>query len=372
MLTRAVASSTLRGFSNATPRARLLHQTSVRWKSTTPMNTAILFVPQQEAWVVERMGKFHQILKPGFNFLIPLIDKISYVQSLKEIAIDVPQQSAITLDNVTLNLDGVLYLRIVDPYKASYGVEDAEFAITQLAQTTMRSELGKIQLDSVFKERENLNFSIVEQINRASSAWGIDCLRYEIRDITLPKRVQEAMQMQVEAERKKRAAILESEGKKKAAILESEGNREAQINIAEGKKRAMVLASEGEKQEIINQAVGEAEGLIARAEARAKSLEVLSSALENKNGMNAASLNIAELYVNAFQQLAKTNNTLILPANASDVTSMVGQAMTMYKTLAQTNGNPMISEAQDSNSPVSADSLDEYFSDDEDKPKKLQ
>jgi len=371
MFTRVVASSTIRGFPNAYPRARLLHQSSVRWKAATPMNTAILFVPQQEAWVVERMGKFHQILKPGFNFLIPIIDKISYVQSLKEIAIDVPQQSAITLDNVTLNLDGVLYLRIVDPYKASYGVEDAEFAITQLAQTTMRSELGKIQLDSVFKERENLNFSIVEQINRASSAWGIDCLRYEIRDITLPKRVQEAMQMQVEAERKKRAAILESEGKKKAAILESEGNREAQINMAEGKKRAMVLASEGEKQEIINQAVGEAEGIIARAEARAKSLQVLSSALESKNGMDAASLNVAELYVDAFQQLAKTNNTLILPANAGDVTSMVGQAMTMYKTLAQTSGNA-ISKVQDSKSLADADASAEYYSDEEDVPKKLQ
>lgn len=250
----------------------------------------MLFVPQQEAWVVERMGKFNRILNPGLNFLIPIIDKIKYVQSLKEIAIDVPKQSAITLgmilfkicfkvvtwfrffsDNVTLSIDGVLYLRIVDPYKASYGVEDPEFAITQLAQTTMRSELGKIHLDSVFRERENLNISIVLVINKASEAWGITCLRYEIRDIKLPSRVQDAMQMQVEAERKKRAAI-----------LESEGIREADINVAEGKKRAKILASEADQQEQINQAQGEAQGLLSRAQARAKSLELLSTALENK------------------------------------------------------------------------------------------
>jgi len=233
------------------------------------MNTAVLFVPQQEAWVVERMGKFYRILNPGLNFLIPVFDKVRYVQSLKEIAIDVPKQSAITLDNVTLSIDGVLYLRVVDPYKASYGVEDPEFAITQLAQTTMRSELGKIHLDSVFRERENLNISIVQVINKASEAWGITCLRYEIRDIKLPARVQDAMQMQVEAERKKRAAI-----------LESEGIREAEINVAEGKKRAKILSSEADQQEQINQAQGEAQGLLSRAQARARSLELLSNSLE--------------------------------------------------------------------------------------------
>ncbi|KAJ8882548.1 hypothetical protein PR048_014359, partial [Dryococelus australis] len=212
---------------------------SVRWKSSTPLNTVVMFVPQQElstimfqAWIVERMGKFHRILEPGLNILVPIIDTVKYVQSLKEIAIDVPKQSAITVDNVNLNIDGVLYLRIINPYFASYGVEDPEFAITQLAQTTMRSELGKISLDNVFRERENLNVNIVESINKASAAWGITCLRYEIRDIKLPSRVQEAMQMQVEAERKKRAAI-----------LESEGIREADINVAEGKRQARILAS---------------------------------------------------------------------------------------------------------------------------------
>lgn len=183
-----------------------------RHRTSTPLNTVIMFVPQQEAWVVERMGKFNRILDPGLNFLVPFIDRIKYVQSLKEIAIDVPKQSAITVDNVTLGIDGVLYLRILNPYLASYGVEDPEFAITQLAQTTMRSELGKMTLDKVFRERESLNVSIVDSINKASEAWGISCLRYEIRDIKLPSRVFDAMQMQVEAERKKRATILESEG----------------------------------------------------------------------------------------------------------------------------------------------------------------
>lgn len=192
------------------------------------------------------MGKFHRILEPGLNLLFPIVDKVKYVQSLKEIAIDIPKQSAISSDNVTLSIDGVLYLRVLDAYLASYGVEDPEFAITQLAQTTMRSELGKISLDKVFRERESLNINIVEAINKASTAWGISCLRYEIRDIRLPSRVHEAMQMQVEAERKKRAAI-----------LESEGIREAEINVAEGKRQSRILASEAEKQEQINAASGE-------------------------------------------------------------------------------------------------------------------
>uniref|UniRef100_A0A8C5S0P2 Stomatin-like protein 2, mitochondrial n=1 Tax=Laticauda laticaudata TaxID=8630 RepID=A0A8C5S0P2_LATLA len=209
------------------------------------MNTVVLFVPQQEAWVVERMGRFHRILEPGLNFLIPLLDRIRYVQSLKEIVINVPEQSAITHDNVTLQIDGVLYLRIMDPYKASYGVEDPEYAVTQLAQTTMRSELGKLSLDKVFRERESLNASIVYAINQASDYWGIRCLRYEIKDIHVPPRVKESMQMQVEAERRKRATV-----------LESEGIRESAINVAEGKKQAQILASEAEKTERINQASG--------------------------------------------------------------------------------------------------------------------
>ncbi|GBN12948.1 Stomatin-like protein 2, mitochondrial, partial [Araneus ventricosus] len=301
-------------------------QDFVRHAQSTPFNTIIMFVPQQEAWIVERMGKFNRILQPGLNFLIPIVDRIKYVQSLKELAIDIPKQSAITLDNVTLNIDGVLYLRVIDPYKASYGVEDPEFAITQLAQTTMRSELGKISLDSVFRERESLNFAIVEAINKASNAWGIDCLRYEIRDIRLPQRVNEAMQMQVEAERKKRAAI-----------LESEGVREADINVAEGKKRARILNAEAEKQEQINIAQGEASAILAKASARAKSLQVISESLTQKKGSNAASLLIAEQYVSAFSKLAKTGNTLILPSNTNDVSSMVAQALAIYKNISPSN-----------------------------------
>lgn len=301
----------------------------VRSRSSTPLNTVIMFVPQQEAWIVERMGKFFRILEPGLNLLLPIVDKVKYVQSLKEIAIDVPKQSAITSDNVTLSIDGVLYLRINDPYLASYGVEDPEFAITQLAQTTMRSELGKILLDKVFRERESLNVGMVDSINKASAAWGITCLRYEIRDIKLPSRVQEAMQMQVEAERKKRAAI-----------LESEGVRAAEINVAEGKRTSRILASEAEKQEQINKASGEAAAMLAVAEAQASSLQLVAKALGEQGGKEAASLTVAKQYVEAFDHLARTNNTLILPTNAGDIPTAVSQAMAIYGTLSKSSSLP--------------------------------
>lgn len=281
-----------------------------------------MFVPQQEAWVVERMGKFHKILNPGLNFLIPLIDTVKYLQSLKEIVIDIPEQSAITKDNVGLRLDGVLYLKIFDPYKASYGVDDAEHAITQLAQTTMRSELGKIVLDSVFKERESLNTAIVDQINKAASAWGIDCLRYEIKDVKLPDKVQEAMQMQVEAERRKRAAI-----------LESEGLREASINKAEGEKRSKILVSEANQLEQINKAKGEAEALAKIAHAKAESIRIVAQALSDNKGEQSASLFLAQQYVNEFGRLAKTNNTVIMPSDLSSVNQMVTQALAIYKSI---------------------------------------
>jgi len=268
------------------------------------------------------MGKYHTILEPGLNFLIPVLDRVKYVQSLKEIAIDIPQQSAITKDNVAINIDGVLYLKIMDPYKASYGVEDPEFAITQLAQTTMRSEIGKMEMDGLFKERENLNISIVMSINSASEAWGIQCMRYEIRDIKLPERIQEAMQMQVEAERKKRASILSSEGQKLS-----------EINIAEGQKQAQILSSEAEKAMLINQATGAAEAVIVAGEARAKSLKAVAEALGAERGANAASLTVAENYVKAFGNLAKASNTVLLPSNPGDVSGMVTQAMAIYKKL---------------------------------------
>lgn len=337
------------------PSINILRLQPIRQRSYTPVNTVIMFVPQQEAWIVERMGKFHRILDPGLNVLIPIVDRVKYVQSLKEIAVDIPKQSAITSDNVTLSIDGVLYLRIVDPYLASYGVEDPEFAITQLAQTTMRSELGKISLDKVFRERESLNVSIVHSINKASEAWGMTCLRYEIRDIKLPPRVQEAMQMQVEAERKKRAAI-----------LESEGIREADINVAEGKRKARILASEADRQEQINKATGEAAAILAISDARAGGLKVIADSLRKQSGSNAASLVIAEKYVNAFNKLARTNNTLILPANAADVSSLVAQAMTIYANISKNHANfPTVKQTEENE-------LEEYFSDEEDLKKELK
>jgi len=275
-------------------------------RKALPHNTVLKFVPQQEAWVIERFGKYNKTLSPGLNVLIPIIDEIKYVQSLKEIASEVPEQSAITKDNVTLHIDGVLYYKVDDPYLASYGVEDPQFAITQLAQTTMRSELGKISLDDVFKERDALNHMIVEAINNAAGVWGIQCLRYEIRDIELPAKVRDSMQMQVEAERKKRAAV-----------LESEGEREAQIN----------------------RATGEANAILAKANARAEAIDRISQALSQKSGNEAASLSIAEQYITAFGNLAKTSNTVVLPSNVGDVTSMVGQALAVYSSISKAQGS---------------------------------
>ncbi|NXL50641.1 STML2 protein, partial [Podilymbus podiceps] len=312
-----------------------------RLNSGLPVNIGVLFVPQQEAWVVERMGKFHRILEPGLNFLIPLLDRIRYVQSLKEIVINVPEQSAVTLDNVTLQIDGVLYLRVMDPYKASYGVEDPEYAVTQLAQTTMRSELGKLSLDRVFRERESLNANIVDAINQASDCWGIRCLRYEIKDIHVPPRVKESMQMQVEAERRKRATV-----------LESEGTRESAINVAEGQKQAQILASEAEKAEQINKAAGrEANAMLVKARAKAEAIQLLAAALAQQHGSAAASLSVAEQYVSAFSKLAKDSNTLLLPANTGDVTNMVAQALGIYSTLTK----PQAVKTQDELPPARED-----------------
>uniref|UniRef100_UPI00358F8DF8 stomatin-like protein 2, mitochondrial n=2 Tax=Myxine glutinosa TaxID=7769 RepID=UPI00358F8DF8 len=311
----------------------------MRAASSLPMNTVLLFVPQQEAWVVERMGRFHRILEPGLNILIPVVDRIKYVQSLKEIVIDIPEQTAISLDNVTLSIDGVLYLRILDPYNASYGVEDPEYAVTQLAQTTMRSELGKITLDSVFKERESLNANIVKAINEASDMWGIKCLRYEIKDIQLPERVRDAMQMQVEAERRKRAVV-----------LESEGVRESEVNKAEGMKRSQILLSEGERTKQINFADGEAMAITKKAIAKSEAINRIAEALLHQNGYSAATLSIAEQYVNAFAKLAKETNTLLLPTNAGDVQSMVTQALAIYKQLDEKHvfakRNPPLEESK--------------------------
>jgi regulator of protease activity HflC (stomatin/prohibitin superfamily) len=281
---------------------------------------------------------------------MPFVDSISYIQTLKEQAVEIPEQEAITQDNVILDLDAVLYLRITDAYKASYGVECPIYAVSQLAQTTMRSEVGKLNLDSVFKERQHLNITIVEQMNQATEAWGLVCMRYEIRTITMPKEIQKAMMMQVEAERKKRAAIFESEGIRQSAmnvaegqktsrILESEGQRQSAMNVAEGEKISRILRSEAHLQEQINQAQGVAKAIELEAEARRKALDEVSIALKETGGHDAASLLVAQQYVKAFENLAKGTNSMIVPANANDVGSMVTQAMMLYKQINNPGGS---------------------------------
>ncbi|GMR52394.1 hypothetical protein PMAYCL1PPCAC_22589 [Pristionchus mayeri] len=288
-----------------------------------PINTIINFVPQQEAWVIERMGRFHKILEPGLNWLIPCIDEIKYVKSLKEKPVDIQPQGAVTLDNVQLQLDGVLYLQIFDPYKASYGVYDAEFAISQLAQTTMRCEVGKMLLDEVFRERERVNVAIVLAINEAAKPWGIQCLRYEIKNMTMPSKIQEAMQMQVEAERKKRAMI-----------LQSEGQREAAINTAQGQKQSRILNSEANEAEQINLARGAAKAVELDAESRAKAINLITAAISENNGEKAATLVLGERYIEAFGHLAQKSTTMIVPASASEPASVLAQALSIYGTIS--------------------------------------
>ncbi len=288
----------------------------------------VKIVPQQEAWVIERLGKFHSVLEPGLNFVIPFIDALAYKHSLKEMARDVPSQAAITKDNVTLRIDGVLYLKITDPKQASYGVADANFAVTQLAQTTMRSEIGKITLDKTFEERENLNFNIVDAINQASNVWGIQCLRYEIKDIEPPANVRQAMELQVAAERQKRAEI-----------LNSEGQRQSQINVAEGDKQEMVLKSEASLIDQVNRAKGEAQAILAVAEATAKGIAEVASAVELKGGEKAVALRVAEQYVEAFSKLANESNTILLPADTGDAGTMVAKALAIFETIKKADKN---------------------------------
>ena len=282
----------------------------------------VTFVPQQPVWIVERMGRYRASMQAGLNFLIPFIDNISYRHSLKEEAVDIPSQTAITKDNVTLIIDGILYLKITDPKQASYGVGDARYAITQMAQTTMRSELGKMTLDKTFLERDNLNVSIVQSINEASVVWGIQCLRYEIKDITPPDNVRQAMELQVAAERQKRAEVLDSEGK-----------RQSQINIAEGIKQEVVLKSEAAMTDQINRAKGEAEAILQVAKATAEGIELVAVSIEKSGGEKAVALRLAEQYIEAFSKLAKENNTLILPAKTDDAGSMVAQALSIFNSI---------------------------------------
>lgn len=279
-------------------------------------------VPQQQAWIIESLGKFDRKLEPGLNIIIPFIQRVAYKHSLKEMAVDVPEQAGITRDNVTLALDGVLYVRIVDPIAASYGVSDPIYAVQLLAQTTMRSEIGKLTLDKTFEERETLNANIVAAINQAAQSWGIQCMRYEIKNITPPTSVLKAMELQMAADRQKRATILESEGK-----------RQSQINVAEGKKQEMVLQSEGSLIDQVNRAKGEAEAILAVAEANAKGIEMISQSIMKAGGSEAVSFKIAEQYVAAFSKLAQTSTTILMPANASDAGSMVAQALTVFDSI---------------------------------------
>ena len=287
----------------------------------------IKIVPQQEVWIVEKLGKFDRKLEPGLQFLVPFIERVSYKHSLKEYAKDVQEQTAITRDNVSLLLDGVIYVRIIDPIQASYGVNDPIYAVTQLAQTTMRSEIGKLTMDESFEEREKLNANIVNSINEAAQTWGVQCMRYEIKNISPPATVLKAMELQVAAERKKRAEI-----------LDSEGSRQAKINSAEGDKKQVELASEAAKIDQINRAEGEAAAIMAVAEATAQGINMIAGAINQHGGQEAVTLRIAEQYVGAFAKLAKESTTILLPANAGDAGSMVAQAMGVFDTVRRGQG----------------------------------
>jgi len=286
------------------------------------LKSSIKFVPQNRAWIVERFGKYQSTKEAGLNFIIPFIDKISADRSLKEQAHDIPGQAAITKDNISLHVDGVLYFRVLDPYKATYGVEDYVFAVTQIAQTTMRSEIGKIDLDKTFEERDMLNSRIVTAINEASEVWGVAVLRYEIKDITPPQSIMHAMESQMKAERERRAKILESEGEKQAAI-----------NIAEGEKQAQVLAAEGEKQEQILSAEGEAKAITAVADAQAQALHVVGEAAATEQGQKAIQLDLATKAIAAKEAIAKESSVVLLPDSATDASSLVAQATTIINTL---------------------------------------
>jgi regulator of protease activity HflC (stomatin/prohibitin superfamily) len=279
-------------------------------------------VPEQEAWIVQRFGKFSRQLHAGLNWIAPLVDMVANKVSLKEEAIDVPEQTAITQDNVSVILDGIVYIKVSDPVAASYGVKHPVQALTQLVQTTMRSEIGKIPLDKTFEERELLNAKIVEAINEAALTWGVRCLRYEIKDIKMPEDIRKAMELQMTAERQKRARI-----------LESEGMRQSQINASQGLAQAQVNESEAAQIDRINRAKGEADAIIALSNATAFGIERIAEALNRVGGERAAGLQIAEKYIEAFSKLAKEGNTVLLPANLQHPSSMITEAMTLYDAL---------------------------------------
>jgi regulator of protease activity HflC (stomatin/prohibitin superfamily) len=293
------------------------------------LSSGIKFVPQNRAYVVERFGKFHSTKEAGLNFIIPFVDRVSADRSLKEQAIDVPSQSGITKDNISLSVDGVLYFRVLDPYKATYGVDNYIFAVTQLAQTTMRSELGKMELDKTFEERSHLNNNIVNAINEASAAWGIQVMRYEIKDIVPPASIMDAMEAQMKAERVKRAQI-----------LESEGDRQAAINRAEGQKASVVLAAEAEKEQQVLKAQGEAQAILAVAAAQAEALRQVGEAANTEEGQKAIQLDLATKAIEAKQAIARESTIVLLPDQGTDAASVVAQAMTIINTLNKQDTSP--------------------------------
>jgi regulator of protease activity HflC (stomatin/prohibitin superfamily) len=288
--------------------------------------TAVV-VPQQQAFVVERLGKFHSTLSAGFHVLLPFVDAIRYRHSLKETAVDIAEQICITRDNVQVAVDGVLYLKVMDAERASYGVSQYLFAISQLAQTNLRSEVGKIELDRTFEERTHINMMVVSELDKASEPWGVKVLRYEIKNITPPRDVLAAMEKQMRAEREKRAVI-----------LTSEGARDAAINNAEGEKQQVIKASEAKKQQSINEAEGTARAILSIAEATGEGIRKVADAITVPGGFEAVRLRVAEQYVSKFGELAKASNTLVLPANAADVGSMIALAMNVLKTTGGSGG----------------------------------
>src|SRR5512138_3855069 len=279
----------------------------------------IKIVPQRTAIIVERLGKYRATFTAGFQILIPFIDKVRYRQTLKEQAIDVAPQICITRDNIAVEVDGILYLQVLDPEKASYGIDNYKFASIQIAQTTMRSVIGRLELDKTFEERETINVSIVEAVDKASEPWGVKVTRYEVKNISPPQSIRDAMEKQMRAEREKRAII-----------AESEGTKQAKINNAEGDKQEYILKSEGEMQKRINEAAGRASEIEQLAKATANGLRAIASAISEENGLNAVNLRIAEQYLTEFGKMAKTNNTIILPQNLSDISGIVATATSVF------------------------------------------
>ena len=286
---------------------------------------ALKVVPQQNAWVVERLGKYHSTLTPGLSLLIPFVDSVAYKHSLKEIPLDVPSQVCITRDNTQLQVDGILYFQVTDPMRASYGSSNYIMAISQLAQTSLRSVIGKLELDKTFEERATINHSVVSAIDEAALTWGVKVLRYEIKDLTPPKEILHAMQQQITAEREKRALIAASEGR-----------RQEQINIATGEREASIARSEGEKQAVINKAQGEASSILAVAEANAQAIERVASAIRQPGGAEAVQLKVAEKAVEAYSRVAAdATTTLVVPSDMGQVASLISSAMKMVQTTKQ-------------------------------------